>query len=469
MDSERGTEGQRRPVAVTERGPVRGVTGEHGVAAFRGIPYAASPVGPLRFAPPAPPPGWSGVRDAAHPGPDVPQAPSRLAVVTGPHASHGDEEGCLTLNVWAPEGALDAGAVPRGVLVWFHGGGFTTGSGGWDWFDGARLAALGGIVVVTANYRVGPLGWLYLPELGATNLGSRDQATVLHWVRDNIASFGGDPALITVGGQSAGAYSALCLAVDPATRPLVRRVIAESGPWGLAPQEPAEAAEVTDAYLRLRGVGHPQELREMPAERLVSAYGRLAAERARPGDVAPPMYPVLGGAGVPRAPMAAVAAGGLDGTDVLLGSAQDEMTAFHAASPAMFPTADGTERVFGAGVTEIASHCAERGRPAYVYRFTRRPPGDDGTLGATHCSELPFLFGTFAAFADAPMLGPVDDADRALARSFGGALAAFVAGGRPDAGGDGGDGDGDAEGRGPWRPYEPGAGAEVRRFGPPVR
>ncbi|MDX3239819.1 carboxylesterase family protein [Streptomyces sp. ME03-5709C] len=459
-----GTEGQRRPVVVTERGSVRGVTGEHGVAAFRGIPYAASPVGPSRFAPPAPHPGWDGVRDAAHAGPAVPQGPSRLAAVMGPREPHADEDGCLTLNVWVPQRALEAGAVPRAVLVWFHGGGFTTGSGGWDWYDGTRLAALGDIVVVTANYRVGPLGWLYLPEIGADNLGGQDQAAVLRWVRDTIASFGGDPALVTVAGQSAGAYSALCLAVDPGTHGIVRRVIAESGPWGLEPQEPAAAAETAAAYLRLLGVTRPPELREIPAERLVAAYGRLSAERARPGDVASPMYPVLGGAGLPRAPMAAVAAGGLDGTDVLLGSTQDEMTAFRAASPAGFPDpAAGTERLFGAGVTEIAAHCAERGRPAYAYRFTRRPPGDDGTLGATHCSELPFLFGNFAAYADAPMLGPVDDADRALARAFGGALAAFVATGRPDGA------DGAAEGRGPWQPYEPGAAAEVRRFGPPVR
>ncbi|MDX3356001.1 carboxylesterase family protein [Streptomyces sp. ME01-24h] len=464
-----GTEGQRRPVVVTERGSVRGVTGALGVAAFRGIPYAASPVGPSRFAPPAPHPGWDGVRDAAHAGPDVPQGPSRLAAVMGPREPHPDEDGCLTLNVWAPQRALEAGAVPRSVLVWFHGGGYTTGSGGWDWYDGTRLAALGDIVVVTANYRVGPLGWLYLPELGADNLGGQDQAAVLRWVRDNIASFGGDPALVTVGGQSAGAYSALCLAVDPGTHGIVRRVIAESGPWGLEPQEPAAAAEAAAAYLRLLGVTRLPELREIPAERLVAAYGRLSAERARPGDVASPMYPVLGGAGLPRAPMAAVAAGGLDGTDVLLGSTQDETTAFRAASQAGFPDpAAETERVFGAGVTEIAARCAERGRPAYVYRFTRRPSGDDGTLGATHCSELPFLFGNFAAYADAPMLGPVDDADLALARAFGGALAAFVATGRPD-GADGADAA--AEERRPWRPYEPGAAAEVRRFGPrpPVR
>lgn len=451
MDSE--TERQRRPVVATERGSVRGVIEERAVAAFRGIPYAASPVGALRFAPPVPHPGWDGVRAAAQAGPEVPQRPSRLAAVMGPREPHGDEDGCLTLNVWAPEGALEPGAVPRAVLVWFHGGGFTSGSGGWDWYDGGRLAALGDIVVVTANYRVGPLGYLHLPEFGADNPGSRDQAAVLRWVRDGIAAFGGDPALVAVGGQSAGAYSAVALAVDPGTRGLVRRVIAESGPWGLAPQEPAEAAEVAVAYLRLLDVADPAELRELPVERLLSAYGRLAAERARPGGVAPPMYPVLGGAGMPRAPLAAVAAGGLDGTDVLLGSTEDEMTAFRAVSSPDLPVAAETERLFTAGVTEIAARCAERGRAAYVYRFVRCPPGDDGTLGATHCSELPFLFGDFDAYADAPMLGRVDDADRALARAFGGALAAFAATGRPG-----------GQGRQAWRPYEPGA-PEIRRFG----
>src|SRR4029078_11650571 len=118
------------------------------------------------------------------------------------------------------------------------------------WYDGGRLAALGDIVVVTANYRVGPLGYLYLPEIGAANPGPQDQAAVLRWVRDNIASFGGDPRTVTVGGQSAGAYSALSLALEPQTTGLVTRVLLESGPSGLPPQDPRNAAENAEAYLR---------------------------------------------------------------------------------------------------------------------------------------------------------------------------------------------------------------------------
>ena len=118
-----------------------------------------------------------------------------------------NEDVCLTVNIFCPLHAL-GGQSARPVLVWFHGGGFTSGSGGWDWYDGALLATLGDMVVVTANYRVGPLGYLYLPAIGADNLGTQDQGAVLRWVQDNIAEFGGDPRNLTAGGQSAGAYSA---------------------------------------------------------------------------------------------------------------------------------------------------------------------------------------------------------------------------------------------------------------------
>ncbi|MFF3560621.1 carboxylesterase family protein [Streptomyces sp. NPDC002574] len=468
----------RRPVVVTERGSVRGVTEEGGVAAFRGIPYAASPVGDLRFSAPRPHPGWNGVRDAARSGPEAPQGHSRLEAIMGPRELHGDEAGCLTLNVWVPEGALDAGAPPRPVLMWIHGGGYTTGSGGWDLYDGGRLAALGGIIVVTVNYRLGPLGYLQLPELGADNLGSQDQAAALRWVRESVAAFGGDPEAITVGGQSAGAYSALALALDAGTRGLVRRVIGESGPWGLEPQEPAEAADAAAHYLRLLDLPGAGALRGLPVERLLEAYGRLVVERARPGNTAPPTYPVRGGALTATGWREAVAGGALRGTDVLLGGTQDEMTAFLTVTSFDEPLDVVAEQLFRAGITEIAGQCARDGSPAYVYRFTRRPPGeDDGggiALGATHCAELPFLFGTFDAFRDAPMLGRVDAADRALGRAFGGALAAFTATGSPN-----------GEGLGPWGPWlpsltgvpepEPGAatasgpGPEVMRFGPATR
>ena len=144
-----------RPIVDTESGSVQGVA-EDGVAAFRGIPYAASPVGDLRFSAPRRHPKWSGPRDASRPGPSVPQAASRLEAVMGPRIRDWDEDGSLTVSVWTPrlpDGGSAAPALP--VLVWFHGGGFTSGSGGWDWYDGRNLAAAGEVVVVTANLRPG--------------------------------------------------------------------------------------------------------------------------------------------------------------------------------------------------------------------------------------------------------------------------------------------------------------------------
>ncbi|BBJ38168.1 carboxylic ester hydrolase [Streptomyces antimycoticus] len=476
-------------VVATDRGKLRG-SDEGAVVSFRGIPYAASPVGAARFAAPHTHPGWTGVREAVRPGPAVPQAPSRLERVMGKRRPDWAEDGCLTLNVWAPRPALEE-KVPRPVLVWFHGGGFSSGSGGWDWYDGARLAEVGNVVVVTANYRLGPLGYLHLPRIGADNLGSQDQAAVLRWVRDNIASFGGDPRAVTVGGQSAGAYSALSLALDPATGGLVDRVLLQSGPWGLEPQSPEQAAEAAEEYQRLldipRGAEPGQVLRSLPVERLLSAYGELAVRLARPGDIAPPMYPVLGGAGMPRAWQDALADGAPAGKALLIGTAQEEMTAFFAfepriqsltregavdlltsrlgheapevyqryadrlphATPAQVFTALQTDELFRDGALRMADHHAAGGNATYVYQFDYRPAHDPGHLGATHCGELPFLFGTFDSYPDSPMLGSPSDADRAMGRAFATAVTAFIAGGSP----------------GDWSPYAPETTARIRHFG----
>lgn len=486
-----------RPVVGTGSGSVQG-TREDGVAAFRGIPYAASPVGELRFAAPAPHPAWSGARDASRPGPAVPQGPSRLELVMGPRTPDWDEDGSLTLNVWTPR--LPGDADPDGdaqrqlpVLVWFHGGGFTSGSGGWDWYDGRNLAAAGDIVVVTANYRLGPLGYLYLPELGVDNLGTRDQAAVLAWVRENIAAFGGDPDALTVGGQSAGAFSTLYLGVSPVTGPQISRLVTQSGPFGLAPQAPEVGADHARRFLKILGVDGSQDvlgaLRALPVEQLLAGFGQLARDVARPGDVAPPMYPVLGGFGMPQAWEQAVAAGRLDGKQVLAGTTRDEMTAFSAFDPrvqaasseqaraiAARQVADGGERfdriaerrpdasaadvltevetgtVFRDGTLAIADHHVRAGNTAYVYQFDYAPVPDPDRLGAAHCGELPFFFDTVDAYPypGSPMLGEPTDAVRALGRTFSRAAASFVATGHPDAEG--------------WSPYRPADPAAVRHF-----
>lgn len=475
-------------IVATDRGRLRGaVEGE--VASFRGIPYAASPVGELRLAPPQRHPGWSRVREAAQAGPAAPQAASRLELVMGRRSPDWNEDGCLTVNVWSPLRAVADGE-SRPVLVWFHGGGFSSGSGGWDWYDGARLAALGDMVVVTANYRLGPLGYLYLPGI-AENLGSQDQGAVLRWVRDNIAGFGGDPREVTVGGQSAGSYSALALALDPQTAGLVNRVLLQSGPWGLEPQDPDEAAGIAEAYLRLLdvpdGADPGKALRAMPVERLLSGYGRLAAQFAAPGNIAPPVYPVLGGPGVPRAFRRAVAEGALEGRPLLIGSTRDEMTAFHGLdpriqaltaegvldiltrqlgaqaqqvyrryaadlpqdTPAQLLTAVQTDGMFRDGALEIAGYHAAGGNATYVYQFDHGPAEDPHRLGAAHCSELPFLFGTFDSYPDSPMLGTPGAAERELGHAFGTAVAEFVTTGSVT----------------DWLPYASGTAARIRHFG----
>jgi para-nitrobenzyl esterase len=454
-------------VAETDSGRVEGVA-EDGVAAFRGIPYAASPVGELRFAAPQPPTSWPGLRDASRSGPSVPQGPSRLAAVMGARAPDWDEEGCLTLNVWTPRLPAD-GPTRDGlpVLVWFHGGGFTSGSGGWDWYDGRNLAAAGGIVVVTANYRLGPPGYLYLPELGIENLGVQDQAAVLGWVGRNIATFGGNPGAITVGGQSAGAYSALYLALSPATGPQISQVITQSGPWGLPPQDPAEAAGHTRRFLEIllgqaSGADLGKALRAVPAGQFLPAYRQLAQEVSRPGSAAPPLYPVLGAFGIPEEWPPALAAGRLGGKPLLAGTTSEEMRAFFAFDPRIPGIAAGlgrsvgdftqtqTEILFRDGTLAIADHQATARHPAYVYEFGYTPDPDPGPLGGAHCCDLPFFFDTLGAYPGSPMLGQVTPAVRALAGQFSRAVAGFVATGRP------------ADDR--WHPYEPANPVTVRYF-----
>ena len=435
-------------VVAIASGRLNGVV-EGGVVAFRGIPYAASPVGDRRFAAPVAPPNWSGVRDASRSGPAVPQGPSRLAAVMGARTPDWNEDGCLTLNVWTPR--LGAAGLP--VLVWFHGGGFSSGSGGWDWYDGGNLAAGGEIVVVTANYRLGPLGYLHLPESGVDNLGVRDQAAALDWVRREIAAFGGDPDSVTVGGQSAGAFSAVYLAADPVNGPHVAGVISQSGPFGLVPQDPEVAADHTRRYLDLLGVTSGTDvlaaLRALPVERLLEAYRWLARDLAGIGGVAPPMYPVLGGAGMSTTWQDALADGRLAGKRLLAGTTRDEMSSFFSFDPRIRALTEAeTELVFRDGTLAIADHQAAAGETTYVYQFDRAPGEDPARLGATHCADLPFFFNTVDAYPHSPMLGEVTGDVRALARTFSGAVGSFVAGGPVE-----------------WAPYEAGNLATVRHVG----
>lgn len=446
-----------RPIIATASGGVQGIV-EDGVAAFRGIPYAASPVTDLRFAAPQPHPKWDSPREASRPGPAVPQNASRLEAVMGARTPDWDEDGSLTLNIWTPQVPGDGtDGKQRAVLLWFHGGGFTSGSSGWDWYDGRNLAAAGDIVVVTANYRLGALGYLYLPELGVANLGVQDQVAALEWVVEYIGAFGGDPGQITVGGQSAGAFSSVYLAVDPATGPLVKRLIVQSCPYGLPPQDPEEAADHARRFVDVLGLAGSGAdllgaLRRLPAERFLSAYGQLAQELARPGNVAPPMYSVLGAPGIAAGWEQALSEGRLDGKQLFTGTTKNEMTAFLASdgSPDDARIEAATEAVFRNGTIAVADHHAAAGNGTYVYQFDYSPADDPKHLGAAHCVDLPFFFDTIDAYPDSPMLGEPTDAARALAATFSRAAATFVGAGRPIAEG--------------WHAYASGGAETIRHF-----
>ena len=250
-------------VVQTATGAVRGVVApDHRL--FAGIPYAAPPVGPLRWQPPAPAAPWQGVRDATHAGPRCLQDPGGDLEL----GRHTDED-CLTLNVWTPP----TNAEHRPVMVWIHGGSFINGSGAI--YDSRWLASRGDIIVVTINYRLGALGFLAHPALGPPgavgNYGLADQQAALRWVRDNVAAFGGDPDKVTIAGESAGAVSVCDHLVAPASAGLFRAAIIQSGPCQAQVALP-EAEKVSLDYAAQVGCGQPESaascLRALPADKL---------------------------------------------------------------------------------------------------------------------------------------------------------------------------------------------------------
>jgi para-nitrobenzyl esterase len=379
------------------------------VTAYLGIPYGSAE----RFAAPRPAPAWEDVRDAVRPGPAAPQPPSRLERVMGPGSDLVQDEDCLSLNVWTPGGT----GLP--VLVWLHGGAFSSGSGAEAWYDGALLAERGGLVVVTVNYRLGALGYLYLSsEFAPANLGLLDQIAALGWVRENIAAFGGDPDRVTLAGQSAGALSTLALLGHPGGRGLFQQVILESTPAGVPPYDPREAVGIGRRLLDVLGL-HPGEagqLRTVPVPRLLAAQGELARRMAAPLTVTPPFQLVADG-GVP-ADLLADHPGAMP---MLIGTTRDEAWAFFPGAPA-----DLTGRLFGDGSLRLA----RQARSAFAFRFDWSPPGSP--FGACHCIELPFVFGDLGAWRASPMLAGADAADvRRLMEEVQHAWTGFVHTGSP--------------------------------------
>jgi para-nitrobenzyl esterase len=312
-------------VVETAYGKVRGTEIADGVIAWRGVPYAAPPVGELRLRPPAPPEPWSGARDALEYGnrslqPDPRQPPPGPA---GPPMS----EDCLYLNVTAPAGPAPAGAGGRPVLLWIHGGGFEMGHGPDQAGDGAAFARSHGVVVVTFNYRLGALGFLDVPGERPTGaLGLHDQVAALRWTRENIAAFGGDPEQVTVYGLSAGGKSVTNLLASPLTRGLIKRAAESSG--GDHVKSAEQARELTARFFAVLGAA-PDRIRAVPAADVLGAQLGVAASPASTWL----WRPSVDGTALTDFPLAAIAGGAAAGVPLLLQTCARETALYQLIDP----------------------------------------------------------------------------------------------------------------------------------------
>jgi para-nitrobenzyl esterase len=430
-------------IVRTRYGDVRGLAAD-GVCAFLGISFAAPPVGGNRLRPPQPVVPWSGVRDATVLGPEPPQPEFDRNDPTGmlfDPAVMGDD--CLNLNIWTP----DPGAAGLPVMVWSPGGAFRYNSGGS--YDGSRFAR-DGVVCVTINWRTGADGFLYLGEDDdGANLGLLDQIAALEWVRENIAGFGGDPDLVTVFGESAGAMSIGDLLSTPRAEGLFRRAVLQSGAaHQILPA--AEAARIGARLAEVLGVPASREaIAQVPVERFLEAQAQIDAEVLSSPDPARwgtevvatlmPFHPVVDGDILPAPPIDRIAAGAGGDVDVLVGTNADDWRfspvlggfidqiteeiltgpvevygfwsiaayglptdaalphyreAHPGGSPGDLLAAVMTDWWLRVPALRLADAHAMTTAATYMYEFAWPSPVMGGRLGACHALEIPFVFDT---------------------------------------------------------------------------
>lgn len=445
-------------LAQCAQGVLEGVTNE-GVHTFFDIPYAAD-CG--RFQPAGEPARWTGQRNSTRPGPVFPQLPSRLDFVMGPTARGVEQsEDAFRLNVFTPD---LADKLP--VVFWIHGGGFMTG-GALPCYSGESIAGLGRAVVVAMNYRLGVLGNLYMDGISPGNLAVSDLERALQWVGKNIASFGGDPDSIIVAGQSAGAWFAQLLASMPSTHGLVKAIAMLSYP-GLQPMAPSKAQAIAVQLCEAAGIAATgRELLMMPVERILEAQTRLTGAVAKFAEV-PIAFMSVASGNVPADP-GAHAQERFGGKPVFIGWTRDESGSFFASSPALLGATEeqalqkfadefgdaavaryegvaegrfdskpyaalvelSSEKLIVGPTRRFATRMAEAGSGVFAYRFDLPSPQPD--VGACHCLELPFFFGNFENWIEAPMLeGIEEECSRALSARIQRYFLNYVESGNPN-------------------------------------
>ncbi|MGS2811227.1 carboxylesterase/lipase family protein [Nocardia sp. MW-W600-9] len=411
---------------VTADGVVRGRAGRR-VLSWRALPYAAAPVGELRFRAPQPVQPWTGVRSATEYGFAAVQHPNGAR--TGPRTWQPTGEDCLALNVTAP---ATPSATPRPVMVFIHGGGYAIGAA--SMYSGARLAVRGDVVVVSVTYRLGAMGYVDFSEFSTperpfdSNLGLRDQVAALEWVQRNIAAFGGDPGNVTIFGESAGAHAVVALLATPAAAGLFHRAIAQSAPadWTAQPEEARQFARSCLERLGAEPAAAATVLATTPASELCRAADRALYRtlRERPGSF--PYTPVVDGEFLPETPIDAIAAGRAHRVPLIIGTNRDEATLFQRFMKSVPHTPEQLTTTFGrcdpgAEQRVIRSYPGypaartavriggdfmflrptlavleghSRYAPTYAYRFDYAPRAVKlAGFGATHALDLVPVFG----------------------------------------------------------------------------
>jgi para-nitrobenzyl esterase len=461
-----GGGGGSAPLTVkTDHGDVTGVL-DGATRGFLGIPYAAPPIGALRWKAPVDHAPWTTSLDASKKGPECPQ----IAPVVNTYAAESSED-CLTLNVWAPS-KPKSDKLP--ILVWVHGGGYVLGSGGDPAYDGHNLSEARGVIVVSINYRLGPLGFLSLPSLRAEdaampssgNYGLQDQRAAITWVKANAAAFGGDPANLTLFGESAGGASVCQHLVSPRSKGLLARGIIESGPCDLVSTKTAADTQ-GDAFLDALGCKQGDD-----AANLVCARAKTPEEVTLALPISPDFIsagaewnPVVDGFELTDMPSALLESASFDKIPVVLGSNTDEGAIFFALGGTMIKDdaelAAFAETIAPGHGQEIASHytsaeygsaqkagiaaltdagfaCPTRrmarafsknGAPTWLYHFAYAPKATLlGDLGSFHSAEIRYVLG------DTSQIQPValDDEELALSSTIQGYWTRFAASGDPN-------------------------------------